>query len=102
MKWLNLSASDDADGKEIKMALEKTVGVDQIEVVGIGTVQVREATIITEDGKQISKTYHRHCVTPGQDYSAEEPRVQAICAAVHTAECIAAYQAQLEANRLGN
>jgi len=83
------------------MALEKTVGVDQIEVVGIGTVQVREATVITEDGKQISKTYHRHCVTPGQDYSAEEPRVQAICAAVHTAECIAAYQAALEANRLG-
>jgi hypothetical protein len=101
MKWLNLSASDDADGKEIKMALEKTVGVDQIEVVGIGTVQVREATVITEDGKQISKTYHRHCVTPGQDYSAEKPRVQAICAAVHTAECIAAYQAQVEANRLG-
>ncbi len=57
------------------MALEKTVGVDQIEVVGIGTVQVREATVITEDGKQISKTYHRHCVTPGQDYSAEEPLV---------------------------
>ena len=84
------------------MALEKTVGVDQIEVVANGIIQVREATIITEDGKQISKTYHRHCVTPGQDYSAEEPRVQAICAAVHTAECIAAYQAQQEANRLGN
>ena len=84
------------------MALEKTVGVDQIEVVGIGTVQVREATVITEDGKQISKTYHRHCVTPGQDYSAEEPRVQAICAAVHTPEVIAAYQAQQSANRLGN
>ena len=83
------------------MALQKTVSVDQIEVVGNGIVQVREATIITEDGKQISKTYHRHCVTPGQDYSAEEPRVQAVCAAVHTAECIAAYQAQQEANRLG-
>ena len=83
------------------MALEKTVGVDQIEVVGNGIVQVRTATIITEDGNQISKTYHRHCVTPGQDYSAEEPRVKAICAAVHTPEVIAAYQAHLEANRLG-
>ena len=84
------------------MALEKTVGVDQIEVVGIGTVQVREATIITEDGKQISKTYHRHCISPGDNYSAEESRVKAICAAVHTPEVIAAYQAQQEANRLGN
>lgn len=84
------------------MALEKTVAVDQIEVVGIGIVQVREATVITEDGKQISKTYHRHTITPGQDYSSEEPRVQAICAAVHTPECIAAYQAQQEANRLGS
>ena len=84
------------------MALEKTVGVDQIEVVGIGTVQVREATVITEDGKQISKTYHRHCISPGDNYSAEETRVQAICAAVHTPEVIAAYQAHLEANRLGN
>ena len=83
------------------MALTKEVAVDQITVTENGIVQVREATIITEDGKQISKTYHRHCVTPGQDYSAEEPRVQAICAAVHTAECIAAYQAQQEANRLG-
>ena len=83
------------------MALTKTTVVDQITVTENGIVQVREATVITEDGKQISKTYHRHCVTPGQDYSAEEPRVQAICAAIHTAECIAAYQAQQEANRLG-
>ena len=83
------------------MALEKTVAVDQIEVVANGIVQVREATVITEDGKQISKTYHRHTVAPGQDYSSEEARVQAICAAVHTPECIAAYQAQQEANRLG-
>jgi hypothetical protein len=82
------------------MALEKTTTVDQIEVVGIGIVQVREVTVITEDGKQISKTYHRHCISPGDDYSNEEPRVQAICAAVHTAECIAAYQAQQEQNRL--
>ena len=75
------------------MALEKTVMVDQIEVVVRNIVQVREATIITEDGKELSKTYHRHIIVPGQDYSGEEPRVQAICSAVHTAECIAAYQA---------
>ena len=46
-----------------------------------------------EDGKQISGTFHRHVVAPGDDYSAEDARVQAICAATHTAEVVAAYQA---------
>jgi hypothetical protein len=44
-----------------------------------------------EDGKQISGTFHRHIVAPGADCSAEDARVQAICAAVHTDEVIAAY-----------
>lgn len=85
------------------MALEKTVSVDQIEVVANGIVQVRQATIITEDGNQIGKSYHRHCVCPGDDYSNEEHRVQAICSAVHTPEVIAAYQAKLaeQENRPG-
>jgi hypothetical protein len=46
-----------------------------------------------EDGKQISGTFHRHVVAPGDDYSAEDARVQAICAATHTADVIAAYNA---------
>ena len=75
------------------MALEKTVVVDLIEVVENGSVQVRTKTAILEDGVQISGSFHRHVVAPGQDYSQEDPRVQAICAAVHTPEVIAAYQA---------
>jgi hypothetical protein len=73
--------------------LEKQVVVDKVEVVENGTVQVRTATRIVEDGKVISSSFHRHVVAPGQDYSAEDARVQAICAATHTAEVIAAYQA---------
>jgi hypothetical protein len=73
--------------------LEKVIIVDRIEVVESGVVQVRTKTAIMEDGKQISGTYHRHVVAPGADYSGEEARVQAICAATHTAEVIAAYQA---------
>jgi hypothetical protein len=46
-----------------------------------------------EDGKQISGTFHRHVVAPGQDYSAEDARVKAICAATHTASVVAAYKA---------
>lgn len=75
------------------MALEKVSIVDRVEVVEGGHVQVRVATRILEDGKIISQTFHRHVVSPGQDYSAEDPKVQAICAAVHTPDVIAAYQA---------
>jgi hypothetical protein len=82
---------------EIKMALEKVTVVDRIEVVESGVVQVRTATRILEDGKQISGTFHRHVVAPGDDYSAEDARVQAICAAMHTADVIAAYKAAIAA-----
>jgi archaellum component FlaF (FlaF/FlaG flagellin family) len=75
------------------MALEKIEVVDKIEVVENGSVQVRTATKIMEDGVQISGTFHRHVVVPGDSYSQEDARVQAICAAVHTTEVIAAYQA---------
>jgi len=73
--------------------LEKIISVDLIEVVENGTIQVRTKTAIMEDGKQISGTFHRHVVVPGADYSAEDAKVKAICAAVHTADVIAAYQA---------
>jgi hypothetical protein len=72
--------------------LEKVTFVDRIEVVENGSVQVRIKTAIMEDGKQISGNFHRHVVAPGDDYSAEDAKVQAICAAVHTPEVIAAYQ----------
>ena len=82
------------------MALEKQTVVDKIEVVENGCVQVRTATRIVEDGNVISTSYHRHVVAPGDDYSNEDAKVQAICAAVHTAEVIAAYQAAVEASML--
>ena len=80
--------------------LEKQIVVDLIETVENGCVQVRTCTRIVDDGKQISGTFHRHVVAPGDDYSAEDAKVQAICAAVHTPEVIAAYQAALEASKL--
>ena len=76
------------------MSLSKKTIVDFIEVTEGGHVQVRTATRIMEDGKVLSQSFHRHVVSPGQDYSAEDARVQAVCAAVHTPEVIAAYQAQ--------
>jgi hypothetical protein len=77
--------------------LEKIEIVDRIEVIENGCVQVRTKTTIMEDGKQLSGAFHRHVVAPGDDYSAEDSKVQAICSAVHTAGVIAAYQAAIAA-----
>jgi hypothetical protein len=75
------------------MALEKVMVVDKIEVIENGCIHVRTKTAILEDGKPISGTFHRHVVSPGDDYSQEDARVQAICSATHTDEVIAAYAA---------
>ena len=76
------------------MALTEESFADKIEVVGdFAHVQVRTATVIKRDGEEISRSYHRHVVAPGDDYSAEDAKVQAVCAAVHTQEVIDAYAA---------
>ena len=79
------------------MSLEKQTVVDQIEVTKLGVVQVRTATRIIENGEVISSSLHRHVVAPGDDYSGEDERVQAICAATHTAGVIKAFKAALAA-----
>jgi hypothetical protein len=77
--------------------LEKQIVVDLIETVENGCVQVRTCTRIMEDGKQLSGAFHRHVIAPGDDYSAEDAKVQAICAAVHTPSVIEAYQSTIAA-----
>ena len=76
--------------------LEKVISVDLIEVVENGTLQVRTKTAIKENGVEISSKFHRHVVVPGADVSAEDAKVQAIAASIHTAEVIAAYAAAQE------
>jgi len=73
--------------------LEKIVSVDLIEVIENGSIQVRTKTAIKEDGVEISSNFHRHVVVPGQDYSGEDAKVQAIAASIHTPDVIAAYKA---------
>lgn len=75
------------------MALEKTVSVDRIEILANGCVQVRTATVILDDGQQAGGSFHRHIISPGDDFSAQDPRVKAVCAAVHTPDVIAAFKA---------
>ena len=75
------------------MALEKVISVDLIEVIENGSIQVRTKTAIKEDGIEISSKFHRHVVVPGADYSAEDAKVQAIAASIHTPEVIDVYKA---------
>jgi len=82
------------------MALTKTTLNDKIEVINNGdwsSVQVRTATIIAEDGTEISRTFHRHVVMPDADLSAEDADVAAICTPVFSDAVKAAYSAHLAA-----
>jgi hypothetical protein len=75
------------------MSLTKTTAVDQITVTENGIVLYREATRIMEDGVQLSQTYHRNSLMPGQDLTGIPANVVAHCNVAWTAEVIAAYQA---------
>jgi archaellum component FlaF (FlaF/FlaG flagellin family) len=77
------------------MSLTKTTTVDQITVTENGTVLYREATKIMEDGNELSKTYHRSSLMPGQDLTEVPANVVAICNVAWTEEVITAYQAQI-------
>ena len=75
------------------MPITKRTITDKIEIVGIHRhVQVRTATIIEEDGVELSRSFHRHVVAPTDDYSGETDEVKAVCQAVFTPEVIEAYQ----------
>jgi hypothetical protein len=80
------------------MALEKFSSVDLIEVLENGCIQVRTKIAIKEDGVEISGKFHRYVVAPGDDYSAEDAKVKAIAAYIHTPAVIAAYEAAIAAS----
>jgi phage host-nuclease inhibitor protein Gam len=77
--------------------ITKELKEDKIEIVGdYKAVQVRTATVISEDGVEISRSYHRHVVSCLDDISGESAEVQAICNAVWTDELRTAYQEHLD------
>ena len=75
------------------MSLTKSTTIDQITVTENGIILYRNATRIMEDGVQLSQTYHRSSLTPGQDLTGIPANVVAHCNVAWTAEVIAAYQA---------
>ena len=85
------------------MALTKEQIEDKIEVVGeYKAVQVRTATVVKEDGVELSRSFSRHVVQPTDDITGESTEVQAICNAVHTEAIKTAYATHLANTHLAN
>jgi hypothetical protein len=78
------------------MSLTKKIVVDEITVTENGIILYREATIIEENGEEISKKYSRTSLTPGQDLTIHPEKVVAICNTVWTTEVIATFQSQFD------
>ena len=73
------------------MALTEGKIVDNITVLEDGQMMIRTATVISRDGIEHTRTFHRHVISPGEDVSAEDPRVRSIARVVHTKPVIEAY-----------
>ena len=91
------------------MALTETTENDKIEVVNKWNIGVRKATVIKKDGVELTRTFHRHVLQPGEldasdnlvdtNISGEDADVQAICNAAWTTQVKADYKAFLIANK---
>ena len=92
------------------MALTESIEYDKIEVVGIyKAVQVRKATVIKNDGTELTRSFQRYVLQAGTldasdnlvdtDISAEPAEVSAICNAVWTSDVKAAWKAKLIADK---
>jgi len=69
------------------MALSESIEYDKIEVVGLyKTVQVRKATVIKKDDKELTRSFERYVLNPDADVSKEPAEVKAVCNAVWTDE----------------
>lgn len=74
------------------MALTEETIIGSREVLADGTIQVRTDTVILKDGSEISRTYHRHVIAPGDSIDFEHSSVQRIAKAEHTPAVVTAYK----------
>ena len=85
--------------QEKKMAITKELIQDKIEVVGdFKHIQVRTATVIKEDGVEISRSFHRHVVSPDSNSTNESADVKAMVKQFHTDAVKKAYKAHIESS----
>ena len=92
------------------MALSESIEYDKIEVVGqYKNVQVRKASVIKKDGKELTRSFERYVLQVGTldasdnlvdtDLSGEPAEVSAICTAAWTSDVKAAWKAKLIADK---
>ena len=92
------------------MALAESIEYDKIEIVGqYKAVQVRKATGIKKDGVELTRSFERYVLQPGQldasdnlvdtDLSGQPAEVSAICTAAWTTDVKAAWKAKLIADK---
>jgi hypothetical protein len=74
------------------MALTERTEIGSRELRPDGQLLVRTDTVIERDGVELSRTYHRHVLAPGDSITDEDPSVQRIAKAEHTPSVIAAYK----------
>ena len=80
------------------MALEKIIEDDKLEIVTVSSwkvLQVRTATIVKDDGAELSRTFERRVIVPTDDWSSESDEIKSICDLIMTSDRIAAYRAAL-------
>jgi hypothetical protein len=75
--------------------LQKTLLVDSVTADLFGVLSIRAATVISEDGVELSRSYHRTTLAPGSDLAGQGQMVIAVATAVWTPEVIQAYQDRL-------
>jgi hypothetical protein len=80
------------------MALEKKITFDHM-IGEDGDINVRRITRVVEDGEELSKTYHRHVVEPGDEVAEQDERTQGIAGLVHTTKCVKDYKDKKEKNK---
>jgi len=79
------------------MALTKKIEIDKIEIVGeYKNIQVRKAIIVSEDGLELSRAFHRYTLSPDADLTDQPADVVSLSNIFWTDEIKAAYQASLE------
>ena len=81
------------------MALEKSIAEDKIEIYDRGaykSIGVRTATIVTDDGAELTRSFHRHVVAPNDDVSKESDEVKKLAEIYFTDDAKAKHKAAME------
>jgi len=86
------------------MALEKSIAEDKIEIVDRGaykSIGVRTATIIKDDGVEISRTFHRALLNPNDDVSSSSDEIKKLAEIYFTDDAKAEHQKVIDAGGPG-